>query len=384
MKGKMFLCAAVLGTVMMFCGTAFAEEQMGQEAPQSVLYQTEDGVLSIEAPDDGWNVVSDPNSWFVLSDGGSTITIDHFANGEALPACAVAGGETAAVYQAFVSTKNEVFAIKGTAAEQADLEDIIKIVGTIKVLKYDTKTAVSQEASKESGTGITPVNATYYCVSDYLNVRSGSSTNDDVIGYLGYGDAVTVLGSVTENGEDTGWYQVDYKGTTAYASAKFLTKTKPESSSDEGTDTSGSDEYFLVYGADGISVAIHPVGGAMYEDMEGRTYSKQDSGVYYCIETDETFTIDPPPADDTVNVEGDPYGDLDPENADTPASDEYFLVYGEDGISVAIHCVGGPMYEDLEGRQYAKQSSGAYKCIETGEYFTIEQPPMDDTVNVEA
>ncbi len=43
----------------------------------------------------------------------------------------------------------------------------------------------------------------------------------------------------------------------------------------------------------------------MYEDLDGRTYSKIDSGTYYCIRTDQTYTIDPPARDDydDVNIE---------------------------------------------------------------------------------
>ena len=35
------------------------------------------------------------------------------------------------------------YAIKGMAAEQTDLENLMKSIGTIKILKYDTKTAIS-------------------------------------------------------------------------------------------------------------------------------------------------------------------------------------------------------------------------------------------------
>ena len=323
MKKKGLLLSLLLSTAMAFGVTAVAEEQTAQPAEQQTWsYQTEDGVLSIQAPNEQWHVVSDPNYWFVLSDGGNTITIDHLANGEALPASVVADGETEAVYQAFVSTKNEVFAIKGSAVKQENLEEIMKMIGTIKVLKYDTKKAII-EAPAPTGTGmsVTPINETYYSTSDYLNVRLGCSTNDSVVGNLTYGEAVTVLGSVSQDGKDTGWYQVSYNGTTAYVSASFLSKTKPEEKPAEkqSADTS-SDEYFLVYGYDGISVAIHSVGGAMNEDMDGKTYVDQGNGVYFCIPTGEYFGIDPSVwvsgalagqgmDYSNVNVEGDPYGD---------------------------------------------------------------------------
>lgn len=320
MKNKGLLCAGLLGAAMVFCGTAYAEEQPVQqetqavqlEAEQAHVYQTEDGVLSIEAPDDVWKVVQDPNSWFVLSNGSSTITVDHLSNGEELPAPVIAGGDAEAVCQMFISTKNEVFVVKGAAAKQENLADIMKMISTLKILKYDTKTAISQNTAAEGNTVVNPINETYYCTSSSLNVRSGHSTEDPSIGTLGYGEAVTVLGSVIENGQDTGWYQISFNGTSAYASAQYLSRTKPENTSSTGS-ASSSDEYFLVYGTDGISVAIHSVGGATYEDTEGLTYIDQGNGIYYCITHDSYFALDRNTwsYDDNVNVEGDPYGNID-------------------------------------------------------------------------
>ena len=356
MKSKGLLCAGLLAAGMVFCGTAYAEEQQAvqQENQEKYVYETADGVLSIEAPDAKWQVVSDPNYWFVLSDGTNSITIDHLANGEALPVSVVASGDTAAVFQAFVSTKNEVFVVKGSAAKQEDLPAIMKMAGTIKVLKFDTKTAVKQNTSateaapaEQTAQGVTinPINETYYCTSDSLNVRQGCSTSDAAIGYLYYGEAVTVLGAVTENGQETGWYQVSYNGTKAYESAQYLSKTKPQGT-EANSSNSSSDEYFLVYGTDGISVAIHSVGGATYEDLEGRTYIKQGDGLYYCISQDSYFAYDRNTwsYDDNVNIEGDPYGDLvtgsDGVNIEgDPYGD---LVTGSDGVNIE-----GDPYGDL-------------------------------------
>lgn len=309
---------------MTFCGTAFAEEQTAQpDEQQSYVYQTEDGVLSIEAPDAQWQVMSDPNHWFVLSDGSNTITVDHLANGESLPAPVVADEETAGVYQAFVSTKNEVFVVEGSAAKQEDLVNIMKTISTIKVLKYDTKTAVKQEPAASTGIVVNPINATYYCVSDSLNVRTGCSTNDTAIGSLTYGEAVTVLGSVTQDGQDTGWYQISYNGTTAYASAQYLSASKPEAKAETpSTSASAESDYFPVYSESGPSIDIHPVGGAMYEDHDGKTYVDQGDGVFYCITTDTYYGKEPAvwaygalsgqgENSYDVNIEGDNYDDAD-------------------------------------------------------------------------
>ena len=292
MKSKGLLCALFLGAAMTFCWTAFAEEQTAQpDEQQSYVYQTEDGVLSIEAPDAQWQVMSDPNHWFVLSDGSNTITVDHLANGESLPDPVVTDEETAGVYQAFVSTKNEVFVVKGSAAS--------------------------------TGIVVNPINATYYCVSASLNVRTGCSTNDTAIGSLTYGEAVTVLGSVTQDGQDTGWYQISYNGTTAYASAQYLSASKPEAKAETpSTSASAESDYFPVYSESGPSIDIHPVGGAMYEDHDGRTYVDQGDGVFYCITTDTYYGKEPAvwaygalsgqgENSYDVNIEGDNYDDAD-------------------------------------------------------------------------
>ena len=97
---------------------------MAEEAdttPKPRIIATSDGVLSIEAPSDDWEVMQDANHWFAMTDGTNTITIEHLSNGESLPAVAVADDTYAAVYQAFVSTKNEVFAVKGCSPKAESL-----------------------------------------------------------------------------------------------------------------------------------------------------------------------------------------------------------------------------------------------------------------------
>ena len=47
------------------------------------------------------------------------------------------------MYVSLISTKNEVFSVKGLAVDNVDLQTVINTAGTIKILKYDTKTAVT-------------------------------------------------------------------------------------------------------------------------------------------------------------------------------------------------------------------------------------------------
>ena len=389
MKRKAFFCSILLGISMIFCGMVFAEEQPTQQEAQTYVYQTEDGVLSIQAPDAQWHVMSDPNYWFILSDGINTITVDHLANGEALPAPVVAGNESAAVYQAFISTKNEVFVIQGSSLKQESLEVILKMINSIKILKFDTKTAVSQNTAADAGFTVVPINQTYYCVSDGLNVRLGWSTDDDLAGSLTYGEAVTVVGSVSVNGNDTGWYQIKYNGSVAYVSAQYLSSTKPEGNTEQ---TADNDDSFVVYAKDGSSSRIHWTGGTMFEDSSGRTYSSNGDGSYYCITTDVTYAEVPDYWSDVeVNVEGDPYGDL-VTGSDGPVEvnvegDPYGdLVTGSDG-PVEVNVEGdpygdlvtgsdGPVEVNVEGDPYGDLVTGSDGPVEVN----VEGDPYGDLV----
>ena len=383
MKNKGLLCAVFLGITMVFCGTAYAEGQEGQQVnPQSYVYQTADGVLSIQTPDSQWHVVSDSNYWFVLSDGANTITIDHLANGEALPAPAAASGETEGVCQTYISTKNEVFVARGSAVSRETLDKIIKIIGTIQILKYDTKTANNQADNADGAKAtIVPINETYYCVSDDVNVRSGWSTDDPAVGSLKYGEPVNVLGSVTEDGNDTGWYQISYNGSAAYVSSQFLSRTKPE-----GTASADTEDAFVVYAEDGSTAKIHSTGGGMFEDNSGRTYSSNGDGTYSCVQTGVLFASVPDYWSDVeVNVEGDPYGDLvtggdgngssDSNTEVNVEGDPYGdLVTGSDGNS------DNNTEVNVEGDPYGEQVTGSDGNGGNNTEVNVEGDPYGDLV----
>ena len=191
--------------------TAEAEvTEAAEEAKEPTVFETEDGVLSIEAVSDEWKELDDDNHWFVITDGDDLITIDHLSNGETLPPVEVANEEFNAIYQAFVSTKNEVFIVKGSAVEQEDLEGIMRSISTIKILQYDTKKAL-EEKEKEV-ISVRKIEKDYYVTASSLNVRMGASSNEKVIGTLVKGEKVHVKSALLKNGKDTGWMQIAYKG----------------------------------------------------------------------------------------------------------------------------------------------------------------------------
>ncbi len=348
MKMKLTVCGLILGAAL-FSQTAFAEE-----APPAV-YQTADGVLSVMAPAEDWKVLEDPNYWFAMSDGDDLITISHLSNGEALPAVEVANDHFAGVCQAYVSTQNEVFVVKGASVKAEDLTDIMKAIGTVRVLKYDTKTAIAKDAQPQaSAFGIRQIGELYYVTAEHLNVRTGCSTNDPVIGDLTKGTEVTVKGAVTKDGADYGWYQIRYNGDSAYVSADFLSKTKPSETpapTEAPEQKTDSADYLTdsipVYAEDGSIVYIFPVGD-MFEDYTGLKYSNVRGDLYVDIVNDVQYSADP-----SYWVNGEPQPD---DEAETP---EPFTVYAEDGSTVEIFWTGG-MLEDYKGLQYSNVRGDMY------------------------
>ena len=221
---------ALIGMIALLAvSSAFGAEQNTAAESTAATITSSDGVLSIEMPGDEWKEKEDSEYWFEITDGKNSIVIDHLGNGETLPDVKMAGEENEEVCQTFISTKNEVFIVTGLADSREALEDVIKAFGTIKILKYDTKTAVQKEtqAAQTRQSGIKEINATYYVTADVLNVRADCSADSEAIGTLNKGDAVTVIGSVTKDGADTGWYQIQYQGKNGYVSSSFLSQTAP-------------------------------------------------------------------------------------------------------------------------------------------------------------
>ena len=85
---KKFILILTVLSMLFACAAAPAESTV-----QPTVYETADGVLSIQLPGPDWVVLSDPNYWFAMTDGDDVITISHLSNGEALPAITVADDE---------------------------------------------------------------------------------------------------------------------------------------------------------------------------------------------------------------------------------------------------------------------------------------------------
>ena len=247
-----------------------------------------DGILSIELPDENWKQIEDVTKWLTFSDGSNQITVEHFSNGENLPNFTVADTHYVNVFQAAFSTQNEVFIVTGSVVDAAKIPDITKAILSLKVLKYDTKRAVGAAAAAGGEFTVAPLDKLMYVTADPLNVRKGWSTDSKLIGGLKKGSQVKVTGAVQRNGENLGWYQVNYEGGTGYVSAEFLSDTAPastESSSSSGSDDSSvyTGNVVTVYDESGNAYTLYQTKGGLWYDKSGTAYSRlseEDFQVY--------------------------------------------------------------------------------------------------------
>ncbi|MBR2528113.1 MAG: SH3 domain-containing protein [Blautia sp.] len=250
---------------------------------------TADGILSIETPDSSWRQITDPNYWISLTDGANIISIAHCSNGASLPSVEVANSSYNGVFHAFLSTRNEVFIIKGEAARVEDMQKIMTAIGSVRILQYNTLTALStSSASSMDSIGLRPVGSTYYVDADLLVVRTGCSTDDRELGTLSYGDSVYVVSAVTKDGADFGWYQIEYNEGVAYTSSAFLVPEPPAGTeNDSGSQdsqpkisTEGLPSFTLNLGGGAGTVTIYQNANGIWTDDTGLPFFNNDNGTW--------------------------------------------------------------------------------------------------------
>ncbi len=71
-----------------------------------------------------------------------------------------------------------------------------------------------------------------------LNVRSGDSTSDSILGKLKKGSTVSI-----EEETENGWYQISYNNATAYVSDQYITLIDEESEDAEDAEITEEDTY---------------------------------------------------------------------------------------------------------------------------------------------
>ena len=347
-------------------------------------YTSPDGVLSIDLPNENWKTLQDPAKWIVLSDGANTITIDHFSNGEKLPEISVADEHYVNVYQAAFSTQNEVFLITGSVVDAAVIPDVANAILTAKVLQYDTKLAVKKQDAEQQETAekkedagqqkttekkpesgqqngstneyaVVPMNASMYATAG-VNVRSGYSTNDAVIGGLVPGNSVAVTGKVQKNGKDFGWYQVSFEGKTGFVSAEFLSSTAPGGApAKSGLSFSGAAK--TIYDKNGNAITVYQASDNNWYGSNGKGFTQISDYEFNALDGSGTYTTNKPQSGSGVTAIGSPftaYWENGNGETLTPYSDGYYyssgwIRYWDNGDNTFHGSDGTVLYGSLGG-----------------------------------
>ena len=364
------IIAMLLTLALMLCGvSAFAE------APAGEVILSPDGILSIQAPSASWHALSVADAWFAIGNETDTITINHLSNGEALPASMVANDRYGAVYQANFSTPNEVFCVMGRAVREEDLETLIQAIGSIKILKKNTKAAASvNDPFAGTGYSLRPINRVYTCTSDPLILRTSWTYLSAEAGRLQYGQAVMVNGAVTRNGEDIGWYQLQFNNGIAYGPSQYFSPASANSgtgAAGAGVPTGGTSssntqiqqqseaaasQPFMVYPMAGGAVTIWRQANGQYVDGNGRTYTQTPKGLYVCDQTEVTYSADP---------------NYWTQQQSEEAASQAFTVYPMAGGEVRIQRQNG-QYVDDYGRTYTQTPKGLYVCDQTNVTYSAD------------
>lgn len=318
----------------------------------------ENGVISIDLPNESWKEIEDSATWIALSDGANLITIDHFSNGEKLPDIAVADPHYVNVYEAAFSTQNEVFIITGSVVDAAKIPEICNSIMSVKVLKYDTKLAVKKDNVSINEFSIVPMNETMYTTSA-VNVRAGCSTNEQILGTLAEGEAVKVTGKVQKGGADYGWYQISYGSATAYVSASFLkagkqeteakvtptpaptqTPTPAESGNNATRRYTGNAK--TIYDEEGMGFTVYEANDGYWYDGSGFKYNWV-TDYYFTSENGGQFTINRP---QTLS--------------DQRPTGNSFTVYWTNGNTTSLQPYADGYYYSSEWVRYSTSGDGVY------------------------
>lgn len=331
-------------------------------AASAATFTSSDGVLSIELPNDSWKEIADPTKWIALSDGDDLITIEHYSNGETLPAMTVASNNYVNVYQAIFSTQNEIFIITGSVVDAAQISAICNSIMSAKVLQYDTKLAVkkdqppvaaSTEASaSRTGFNVVPASGTYYVNCDSLYVRSSWSSESGMIGSLANGSNVSITGKVQQNGSDYGWYQISYNGQTGYVNSAYLSSTAPASGNNASSSNSSikyTGRIRTIYEIDGHPVTISEAYDGSWYDSEGHKYTQTSD---YDFEADNGAPL-------TVNK---------PNLASAP-SGSAFTVYWPNGNATTLTPYNDGYYYSAEWIRYSGNADGSYSGADGSTLF---------------
>ena len=276
-------------------------------------------------------------------------------------------------YQAVFTTQNEVFIITGYVVDPEKTPEISNMIISAKVLKYDTKTAIKKEAaSSASEFSISPVDKTMYVTTDGLNVRTGCSTDEKILGAFEYGASVHVTGIVQKNGKDYGWYQVSYGGGTGYVSANFLSDSAPgnKQGKDSTSDKASSDAAYTgnvktVYDEFGASYALYEGMDGLWYDKDGTAYTRLTDDEFQVYEGNKhVFTYD------ITQITND-YVPGDEDTSGVGADSQSVTAYDENGEAVTLYSARDGLWYDEDGTAYTRHSDTDFQVYEGNKHLTV-------------
>jgi uncharacterized protein YkwD len=209
-----------------------------------------------------------------------------FTDGAALKVTVLAAAESQEESGEEVSEEEEV-----SGTEEADLEEkedsseeepIYITAEKAETIEESEAYTLSQAVSeKVNGYSIEDMADTSMFAKSSVNVRKGPSTDNDQVGSLSTGQEVTVTGLTSTN-----WYRINYNGTEAYVSGKYLLNEKPQvqtasssaagsGSSSGGSSSGGSSsageptlaDAYLVYSSEAMDAAYAEGDMATYNAM---------------------------------------------------------------------------------------------------------------------
>ena len=287
MKKSTLMIAGLTAAVVMSMSTVIpvfakgdtkAENQVQAEQAAENVFVSEDGVLSIELPDASWKEVQDPSQWIVLSDGENQITLRHFSNGAGLPGIVTADDHYQKTITSALSTKNEVFIATGLVANTDETEEINDSLQSIKILKYDTKLAVTKEEAPAPKQEQTPAPAQETVKEKEPEVVTTEVPDSPAETYLVYsegsGRPVNITGSdgVFYDGSGNRFYA---NGGGVFTDEDGCTYTTWENESAPEDEVIG-----LVSDGSGRPVTIMENADGVYTDEDGVEFYENEDGTF--------------------------------------------------------------------------------------------------------
>jgi len=366
-KKWLLLISCMIIAALLLSSVAFASPDQPADAQDSTLITdepaqpqtltTDDGVLQLTLPNSSWKQLNDDSNWVSLSSGTDHITIDHLSNGEKLPDVTIAKDPIAQVYEVFYSTQNEIFILTGTVESANCMDEVRAIIDSFKVLQYDTKQAVPDQPPQPEY-GLREIGENMYCTSeDGVHVRSGCSTDDDIIGGVQYGDQVYVNGMVTKDGQDYGWLQIQLDNTVGYVWGEFFDENPPAPQ----PDPTPTDESMFLFMPEGGNIDIFQFTDGVWRSYDGSmTYNVAQDGVWG--DEDGTIYYDSP-----FNPHMDP-----------SSTGEELTVYSHDHSEVTLYVFSDGTWRDELNELYVDNGDGTITGPHGFIFYENEEDIPDD------